>query len=75
VPRPQRAQSRVVGRRLAVALYLNHRGGLVGRNQRQPRQPQGEFILRELDLLPRLDNRAESAFGFSPAKATTTSGL
>ena len=45
----------MVDHRLTVALNLNHRGGLIGRNQWQPGQSQGEFILRELHLLAVLD--------------------
>ncbi len=73
--RPERAHRAVIDGGLAVALDFDHSGGLVGRLHRQAGQPEGEFILRELDLLPGLEQRAESTFGLSPPMATTTSGL
>ena len=74
VPRPQRAQGAVVDYRLAIAFHFNDCRRLVRRNQWQARESQGEFVLYELDLLAAFESRAESAFGFNPAMATTTSG-
>ena len=61
--------------RLAIALYLDHCGGLVGRDQWQARQSQREFILRELDFLAGLDEPRRERLRLQPGEATTTSGL
>ena len=45
VPRPQRAHGLVIHYWLAVALHLDHRGGLVGSLKGQSGQAQGEFVL------------------------------
>lgn len=45
VPGPQWARRLVVDHRLAFAFYFNYCGRLVRRLQRQPSQPQREFVL------------------------------
>src|SRR5579864_9393281 len=54
-PRPQWAHFGVIHHRLAVALHFNHRSRLIGRLQRQTREPQRELVLSKLDLLPGLE--------------------